>query len=66
MKSKGLKGHTVQVIKDLLNSVKLSRSRYQEHLRQQRKESKENETVTLLCLPNANIKEIELQKKGTY
>ena len=66
MKSKGLKGHTVPVTKDLLNSVKLSRSRYQEHLRQQRKESKENETATLLCLPNANIKKIELQKKGTY
>ena len=64
MKSKGLKGHTVPVTKDLLHSVKMSISRYQEHLRQQRKESKENETATLMSLPNVNIKEIELRKKA--
>ena len=64
MKSKWLKTHTVPGTKDLLHSVKPYRSRYQEHLRQQRKESKENETATQLSLLNANIKEIELRKKG--
>ena len=64
MKSKGLKAHTVPVTKDVLHSVKLSRSRYQEHLRQQRKELKENETATQLSLLNAKIKEIGHQKKA--
>ena len=62
--SKGLRAHTVPVTKDLLHSVKLSRFRYQDHLRQQIKESKENETATQLSLLNANIRETELWKKA--
>ena len=62
MKSKGLKTHIIP-LKDLVHLVKLSRSRYQEYLRQPRKESKENETTQLSSL-NGNIKEIELWKKA--
>ena len=64
MKNKGLKAQTVPVTKDLLHSVRLSGSRYQEYLRQQRKELKENETATQLSFLSANIKEIELRKKA--
>ena len=64
MNSKGLRAHTVPVTNDLLHSVKLSRFRYQDHLRQQIKESKENETATQLGLLNANIRETELWKKA--
>ena len=39
-------------------------ARYQEYLRQPRKESKENETATQLSSLNGNIKEIELWKKA--
>ena len=63
MKSKGLKTHIIP-LKDLVHLVKLSRSRYQEYLRQPRKESKENETATQLSSLNGNIKEIELWKKA--
>ena len=64
MKNRRLKAQTVPVTKDLLHSVKLSKSRYQENLRQQRKESKENETATQLNFFNANMNEIELRKKA--
>ena len=37
IKNKGLKAHTVSLTKYLLHSVLLFGSRYQEHLRQQRK-----------------------------
>ena len=59
MKTNGLKAHI-----ELLYLVKLSTCRYQELLRQQRKESKENETVIQLSLLDANIKEIKLRKKA--
>ena len=39
-------------------------ARYQEYLRQPRKESKENETATQLSLLSGNVKEIELWKKA--
>ena len=51
-------------MKDLLYLVKQSRFRYQKHPRQQRKESKENETATQFSLLDANIKEIEFRKKA--
>lgn len=55
IKNKGLKAHTVPLTKDLLHSVILFRSRYQEHLRQQRKQSIENETATQMSFLDANI-----------
>ena len=62
LKNKELTAHTVPLTKDFLHLLKLRKSRYQEHLRQKRKQSKKN--VTQMTLLDANIKETELWKKA--
>ena len=62
LKNKELTAHRVPLTKDLLHLLKLRKSRYQEHLRQKRKQSKKN--VTQMTLLDANIKETELWKKA--
>ena len=63
MKNHNLKPHTLVLTNSLVHNAKRARGRYQEHLKKQKKESKENEKAIQLKLLNADIKEIEQRKR---
>ena len=64
MRSKELKPHTLPIDRKLLRSVKLSRQRYSEYLRNQKKDAKENDANQQLALVASELKNELARKKS--
>lgn len=64
MRSKELQPHTLPINRKLLRSVNLSRQRYSEYLRNQKKDAKENEANQQLALVASDLKNELARKKS--